>query len=313
MEKHEVYKGKLGFEGSAKDALSHAASVVIETFEEHGHEVFSFGARSTGGVSLDLDHFSIEVRLRPQMKRGWKAPQSQGDTLEVRITALYPEVFDRHLCEMLLAAVLHNLVTDLGAVSIQWLQSPHVLTREQFLSVFEPLEFGAFDTAPEAEVPALPIAMARSETSQEDVDLPEVEILHAEEVELPQTMRAAAHDRLVGRSAGTRPRGRDVFAPVDATIEMLEHHCDEILMADHTDTGRNAARWSPAEQKETNPSKGVAALTSLPRSFAAGAMRFFRANDLRYGLHVLMLMATVLYLDSASMVRAAISLLDLSH
>ncbi len=308
----ELYKGKLGFEGAAKDALAFAASAVIKTFEEHGHEVFSFGARCSAGFALDLDHFSVEIRLRPQMKRGWKVQQLQGDTLDVRITSLYPDVFDHHLCEMLLAAVLRDLVIDLEAISVQWLDTPHILTRDQFLSVFDPLDVDAFETSSEAEVPQIYVEIPFIET-EEDADLPALEILHAEEVEQPNPMptRPVAHDDTFQSNDILRPRGRDVFAPVDATIEMLEHHCDEILMADQVVDVEIKSEWSFAEK--TSLKQRANTWASVPLKAATGAMRFLRTNDLRYGAHLLLMMATVLYLDSAGMVRAAIALLDLPN
>ncbi|MBT8155394.1 hypothetical protein KMP13_16265 [Epibacterium ulvae] len=329
MIKSDVYKGKLGFSGQFADALSRATPIIIDTFEDHGHDVHTFVSRSAAAVSMDLDQFEVEVRHRPRMKRGWKAPQCDGDMLELRLAPLFPEVCDRELTEMLLAALLHNLVVELEAESVKWLDAPFLLTCNQFLSAFETIDPSDFDTPDDARVPeALPGVFTLPEPDSDDfaywdggasaattvLDRPK-----ADPTTAPETTAVVTYDRTLVEATTpqpTRPRGRSVFEPVDVAVREIEHQCDEILMASHNDNGDTAGVTHTPLSSDTEHRRGlfsvgnILTLAKQPVAKALHAFKCLRKSELRYSLQILALTAVALYLHSAGMVRAAINLLQ---
>lgn len=325
MERNNAFKGKLGFDGQFTDALSRATPIIIDTFEDHGHDVHTFVSRSASAVSMDLDQFAVELRYRPRMRRGWKAPQCSGDMLELRLEPLYPEVCDTELSEMLLAALLHNLVVELDVTSVKWLEAPALLTRNQFLSAFETIDFDAFDTSEDARVPQpAPGSYVFSYANDDDFSLWDSEET-VTVLDQPTTRSAdrlspaiTAHDRAFVNSTSHRrvgrPRGRSVFAPVDVTVRALETHCDEILMASYIDLDETAmsARASVTDSAYAQPSSAKSwwSLASRPFLKALDALNYVRKSELRYSVQILVLTAVALYLHSAGMVQAAINFLN---
>lgn len=325
MKQNDVFKGKLGLRGTLSDALSRATPIIIDTLEDHGHEVHTFASRSTSAVHMQLDQYSVELRHRPQMKRGWKAPQCDGDMLELRLFPSFPSVCDQELTEMLLAALLYNLVVDIDVVSVKWLDAPVLLTRNQFLSAFEPLDVAAFDVDQDALVPEPLLPPETHADPETDAIIFWEDLATTAVLERPSSLRPArlqssaptsqhSSDAKASSSFKTRPRGRSVFAPVDVTARALEHHCDEILMANHVDLDpihdTRRATASHAYARPTRALSRMLAFCAAQFRKAAQGWNVLRTRELRYSFQILLLTAVALYLDSAGMVRAAISLLQ---
>ncbi len=329
MKQSDVYKGKLGFSGQFADVLSRATPIIIDTFEDHGHDVHTFVSRSASAVSMDLDQFEVEVRHRPRMKRGWKAPQCEGDMLELRLVPLFAEVCDQELTEMLLAALLHNLVVELDAESVKWLDAPFLLPREQFLSAFETVDTRDFDTPVEARVPeahpgvfTLPEPDTDDFAYWEDSETSTATAL----LERPRTGATAplaspvvAYDRALVDNAAPqkrRPRGRSVFEPVEVAVREIEHHCDEILMASYVeDDDMCVSTQAPHIQSQSSrlalfSPANIVNIVKQPVAKLVHVFNCMRNSELRYSLQILALTAAALYLHSAGMVRAAINLLQ---
>lgn len=316
MDKENFFKGKLGFGGAFSDALSRATPIVIDTFEDHGHDVHAFAARNSASIRMELDQFTVELRHRPQMKRGWKAPQWAGDTLELRLTPLFPEFCDQEITEMLLAAVLFNLANDLNPISIKWLNTPVLLSRDEFLSAFEPVDLNNLESAPDAQVPEALVPAFEMPLAEADdfaywhggtsVALLEPAV-QRDPMPLDRFLVAADSANAQISQTDTRPRGRSVFDPVDITARALDHHIDEIL-ADDVEPGLVPdAVASLQHPPQTKP--GVLKRIARPFVKAAETVHLLRTTELRYSFQILLLTALVLYLDSAGMVRAAINLL----
>ncbi len=59
-----TFRGRLGFERRDETALTTASTIVVQTLEDYGHEVDQFQARQTHRISLECDHYLIDLRHR---------------------------------------------------------------------------------------------------------------------------------------------------------------------------------------------------------------------------------------------------------
>ncbi len=336
MEHVEILKAKLGFDGPAEGLLTHAIPLVTHALADFGHDVLDTTSPSGRRVSLELDEYRVSLVHKRQLNHGWTSQQTRGDTLEIRLTPLFPLHNDRELSETLLACVLHHTITQLPVQSVLWLDWPNLLTRAQFLSVFQTVDIEEFappqqthatlstifDTPPAEPTPSPAQDMlTTAEVLLDSELLPDTAVLSPDEAAMAraQLRRDLAHD---GDDVELRPapasnRHSAAFAPIEQTAQDLSVHCEQMLNAAEIDDDSAGApvRWTSralekAPQHVANLSlTAVIATVSAPAALIAGTVNFVRGGDLKFSLQLLLLLTVALYLDSAGIVRAALELI----
>ncbi|WP_282094904.1 hypothetical protein [Epibacterium ulvae] len=295
MEQSATLKAKLGFEGEVLGLLDAAAPLIVDTLEVYGHDILSSENPTGHTLVLDTDEYCLELRRRRKLTHGWRSPHTLGDTLELRLTPLYPMYNDQELSETLLACLLHALAVTLPIRSVHWLDWPTELTADQFLSVFE-TPFAKQDI-----IKPTPVSVSNTAGRLFHRDTP--------------LYRATTFGKSSAKPAPTQRAPR--FAPIDQTAEQLALQCDLRLKSAAMDQAQSvgSGSWKQyvldklPQHVATFALTAIMATVSAPAAILAGAVNLIRGSDLRFSLQLLVLLTLALYLDSAGMVRAALSLL----
>ncbi|MCG7628417.1 hypothetical protein MHM88_11425 [Epibacterium sp. MM17-32] len=316
-----AFRGKLGFSERDETALSTACTLVVQTLEEFGHEVDQFHAKRAHRVTLECDHYIVDLRHRRS-----PAPMRQSDgvacrcQLDVTFTPRFPERTDAELTEMLLARSLQALLSQLDASSVEWLDTAVILDRDAFLSAF----------AAETAEPAEDVSVRDIQLPITDPNATAVPQPTPEETDLAQPIRAYdTYAARQGTSESTaapaaphttaQPGSPQRFAPVEETFGSLTEACDRII--ERRDGPRPARHLGNACRKlGTSLSKRgwtanttsawvltlVMTLLALPLGITAAAVNLVRGGDMRFSVQMLAVMALLMFLQSSGLVHAAL-------
>jgi len=334
-----AYRSKLGFAERDETALSTASTLVVQTLEEYGHEVDQFHAKRAHRVSLECDHFIVDLRHRRS-----PAPMRQTDgapcrsQLDLIITPRFPERTDAELVEMLLARMLENLLGELDATTVEWLDTAIVLDRAAFLSAFAPEQPSPDQTS--GQTTGQTSGQTAQELLTQDIQMP-INEQEATPVTAARNPLSCAHPVLafdsyaarhadplpdsdslggIAPDASDRPRtaGRSRFAPVEETFGTLTMQCDRIIerrdragqgdfaAACRKVTGVFASRGSSVNTASAWVLTAILAILALPLGITAAAVNLVRGGDMRFSVQMLALMALLMFLQSSGLVHAAL-------
>ena len=313
-------RGKLGFQHRDESALGKASNLVIETLEEYGHEVDDFKAKRAHRVTLECDSYLIEVRHRrtpsPLRKADGEACRCQMDVI---IRPRFPEHTDEELTELLMARILHRLLSELAAETVEWLDSGIVLERDRFLEAFAPEgddRSAAATTAKDIQIPIGDDAAAgvtarnprRAKTVMAFDSYAEQHNVAADRVMHGEVLTTPVH-------APSPKRSR--FAPIEETVSSLDKHCDLIierrnthkdseLVAAYRKMTRALKPKRPANAASAWVLTAVMAVIALPLGITAAAVNFMRGGDMRFSLQMLVATGLLVVLQSSELVHAAL-------
>ncbi|KUP91754.1 hypothetical protein TRIHO_34160 [Tritonibacter horizontis] len=313
-----TFRGRLGFATRDETALATASTSVVGTLEDYGHEVDQFQARRAHRILLECDHYMIELRHRrspsPMRQLNGTACRSE---LDVIFKPRFPEKTDEELTELLLARVLHRLLTQLDATTVEWLDTAVVLDRAAFLAVFAP---EADDIAADIQIPvdrdgarpvgrrdprrARPVLAFDSYAARMEIPLLQGEILDGDD---------APHQRAEQNRAPVSP-----FAPVEETLGAITIECDRIIERRKTAT---PGQFSGAYQKMSGliarPNwtanvvsawalTAILAIFALPLGVTAAAVNLVRGGDIRFSVQMMGVLTLLMFLQSSELVHAAL-------
>ncbi|TNJ40889.1 hypothetical protein [Phaeobacter sp. B1627] len=298
------FRGKLGFADRSETTLSTASTIVVNTLQEYGHEVDQFQARRAHRISLDCDQYTVGICHRrsptPMRQLDGEACRS---SLAVTLTPRYPDHTDEELSEMLMARVLYDLLGELDATTVEWLDTGVVLDRAAFLAVF------AAEGVQVAQDIQTPIDTATAKPIGRTPPLLVGEILDPD-----TTARPAPRSAAKSRQASRRSR----FASVEETFGGLTLECDRII--ERRDTSRDSG-FTQACRKLTDfvspqawtPNKASAwvmtailAILALPLGITAAAVNLVRGGDIRFSVQMMLVLAFIMFLQSSGLGHAGL-------
>ncbi|OIQ26160.1 MAG: hypothetical protein BM562_16590 [Alphaproteobacteria bacterium MedPE-SWcel] len=325
------FRGKLGFAERIETTLGTASTVVVNTLQDCGHEVDQFQARRAHRISLECDQYTVEICHRrspaPMRQRDGEACRSY---LELTLSPRFPDHTDEELSEMLMARALHDLLAELEATTVEWLDTGVVLDRAAFLAVFAsegaqyaqdiqtPIETATatpIGSAPQQELAEeVVLDFAASEQQAHDTTHKAQPVLVGEILDPDVTSRSAPGQ---AAEAETPPR-RSRFASVEETFGGLTMECDRII--ERRDTSKDGGFTSACRKltglfspQEWTPNKASAwvmtailAILALPLGVTAAAVNLVRGGDIRFSVQMMLVLAFVMFLQTSGLVHAAL-------
>lgn len=298
-----VYRGKLGFQLREDSTLATAATLVIKTLEEYGHEVDGFHSKRAHRVTMDCDSYVVELRHRrtpsPLRQTNGEACRCQ---LDVLFRPRFPDHTDEEMTELLLARVMQMLLGELSATTVEWLDTGIVMDSATFLSAFA----DHLEAAPVVADIQTPIGVETAEP----VMPARISAFDSYRKRIKRQERPAAPVKA--------PKSAARFADIDETFGSLERTCDRII--ERRDSARDkelVAAYRKVTRamlpRGTTPNRATAwvltavmAVISLPVGLTVAAVNLARGGDVRFSLQMLAATAALIVLYSSELVHAAL-------